>query len=197
MPTEQPTFTEEELQQEVWKPVENFPDYDVSNLGRVRSHKGWGRGQPTGVPRILRWGFNAGTGYYMVILYKATKPHSRDVHRLVADHFLGPLPQGYTRNHEDANKQNNRASNLNFKTMQEQMEHAKKLGLILCGDRNPSVVHPERLRRGEGHNWTKLTAQQVLEIRAAQGLQREIALDYGITQGAVHAIKSRKTWKHL
>lgn len=52
-------------------------------------------------------------------------------------------------------------------------------------------------RRGEGSNLAKLNDEKVLKIRAATGLQREIASHFGVTQTLVSQIKSRKVWAHL
>jgi len=54
-----------------------------------------------------------------------------EVHKLVADAFLGPLPKGLVRNHKDFNKLNNCASNLEFLTNKENLAHAKAHGAKL------------------------------------------------------------------
>jgi hypothetical protein len=47
------------------------------------------------------------------------------------------------------------------------------------------------------HGREKLTAEQVLAIRADPRLHREIASDYEMSRPAVTMIKNRKTWTHL
>lgn len=42
---------------------------------------------------------------------------------------------------------------------------------------------------------SKLTLELALEIRAAEGNQREIAKQYGVSQATVSAIKLGKTWR--
>lgn len=68
-----------------------------------------------------------------------------------------------------------------------------------CGDRNGSRIHPERLPRGEQNGNARLTASQVLEIRALRGkaLKREIAQQFGVTRALVGYIHARKIWTHL
>lgn len=51
---------------------------------------------------------------------------------------------------------------------------------------------------GEAHGGSKLTEEQVLQIRARKGeLHREIAVDYGVSREAVTFILSRRTWTHI
>lgn len=50
---------------------------------------------------------------------------------------------------------------------------------------------------GERNGFSKLTENQVLEIRAASGIQLEIAAKYGIHRGHVSDIRARKVWRHI
>ena len=69
------------------------------------------------------------------------------------------------------------------------------------GDRNGSRLHPERLARGERHGHAKLSAQQVMAIRAeyaAGGVfQHELARKFGVTQGLVSGIVRLARWAHV
>ena len=61
-------------------------------------------------------------------------------------------------------------------------------------------VRPELLARGERNGFAKLTAAQVLDVRARRNggvLLRVIAKDFGITEALVSAIAKRKIWRHL
>jgi hypothetical protein len=42
-----------------------------------------------------------------------------NVHRLVAEHFLGPLPEGMVVHHKDGNRRNPRLENLEVVTVAE------------------------------------------------------------------------------
>lgn len=102
---------------EVWRPVYEFPMYDVSNKGRVRSWRV--RGHANGVeasPRIIR-ASACGRGYLHVALTKLGRRHFRLVHRLVADAFIGECPDGLTVNHRNEDKRDNRAENLEYITL--------------------------------------------------------------------------------
>ena len=53
-----------------------------------------------------------------------------------------------------------------------------------------------RLSIGENHGRSKLTSDQVDLIKKSIKLQREIAVEFGITQGHVSCLKSGNTWQH-
>ena len=52
-----------------------------------------------------------------------------------------------------------------------------------------------RMRVGERHGRSKLTDEQVELIRKSSKLQREIAVEFGITQSHVSCLKSGKKWQ--
>lgn len=95
---------------EEWRTIAEFPTYEVSNEGRVRNLS-------TG--RILRQAQHPRTGLWMVPLQKNVRQHTRNVHRLVATEWLFPPPeeQGYVPIHIDGNRSNNRADNLDWRTL--------------------------------------------------------------------------------
>ena len=52
--------------------------------------------------------------------------------------------------------------------------------------------------RGERSGSARLTAKEVLDIRADQALtQEQLANKYGVSPSTIHSIKSRKNWAHL
>ena len=51
--------------------------------------------------------------------------------------------------------------------------------------------------RGERHGLAKLTAAEVLAIRAASGFEREIGEQFGVARTTVSAIRKRRRWRHL
>lgn len=64
-----------------------------------------------------------------------------------------------------------------------------------CNPNHLEVVTPtENMRRGLT---TKLTAEQVLEIRRASGTQRSIAERYGVTANQVGNIRRGEAWRDL
>ena len=101
-------FTETELAQERWKDIEDYDGaYQISDLGRVRSCK-------YGYWRIRRPGKD-GNGYLYINLCKDRNIKNVKIHRLVARYFVkNDNIFNSEINHKDENKENNRASNLEW-----------------------------------------------------------------------------------
>lgn len=126
--------------EEVWKDIEGFPGYQVSNYGNVRSLHNNRHG--IGVTsHILKPAIDKTTGYSKVSLWKNGKGATKSVHRLVAESFLNTPKQNETDvNHIDGNKLNNRASNLEWCTRSENEKHAYKTGLKKPNDKNSQPI---------------------------------------------------------
>jgi len=69
---------------EIWKKIKDYPDYEVSNLGNVKSLK-------FNKERILK-ALNDGRGYLTVSLLKNGKGKKKKIHQLVAMAFLNHIP---------------------------------------------------------------------------------------------------------
>lgn len=99
--------------QKIWKPIKNYEGlYEVSNCGEVRN-----KNKKLLKPRIDK------DGYVRVMLSKNSKLKLCQVHRLVANTFLGESE--LTVNHKDENKQNNNLDNLEFMTNKENNRYSK------------------------------------------------------------------------
>lgn len=97
----------------VWKPLDGYDEqYEVSNLGEVRRENGILLRQTVSHKR--------NTDYKTVWLKRHGRGCTRYVHRLVATAFVpNPKPEEYTIvNHKDEDGTNNRASNLEWCTLQ-------------------------------------------------------------------------------
>lgn len=152
-------FTTEELDNEIWKPIPGFEGYySASSLGRIRRDKDEAN---TFAGRIMKSRLER-NGYLRIMLTKNGKRSRFLVHQLIALAFIGPNPEKLTVNHKDpkTGKTDNRASNLEYATQQEQMNHAKIHGLVATGDRNAARKHPERVARGD-RNGAKLHPERL------------------------------------
>lgn len=103
---------------ERWKEIEGFPNYEVSDQGRVRNKK---TGNFLKAPTCDR--------YLMVMLYKNGTPHHKSIHRLVAEAFLPKIEGKNQVNHKDGDRYNNYACNLEWCDASENQIHAIKNGL--------------------------------------------------------------------
>lgn len=175
-------FAHLNFMEEIWKSVPGFEnDYEVSNLGNVKSMTNYRRWKPNRL-KALRLDRN---GYVEVGLYKRCKNFHKKVHRLVALAFI-PNPENKPQvNHKDFNRTNNRLENLEWCTALENCVHA-----INGGRRKASL--------GEDCSGVVLTDSQVLEIfNKTDVTQCVIAKLYGVAQGTIAAIKVGKTWSHV
>ncbi|WLF29205.1 NUMOD4 domain-containing protein [Bacillus altitudinis] len=113
------------MEKEIWKPIQGFADYEVSNLGRVRSYK---LGKNGGILKPRKT--NAKKPYYFLyLLNDKGKYQLVRVHRLVAFAFI-PKPIGCNIvNHIDGNKLNNVATNLEWTDHAGNNRHAYETGL--------------------------------------------------------------------
>ena len=100
--------------EEVWKQIEEFPDYKISNLGRVMSCKccKWGK------EKIMTI-FNDRDNYQIICLSKK----QRRINRLMGLAFI-PNPDNLpTVDHIDMNRQNNTLSNLRWASRKTQAQN--------------------------------------------------------------------------
>ena len=109
--------------QEYWRDIKGYDGlYQVSNYGRIKSFIRYNDG------RIIKQCI--GRRYWKVILYKDKKEKCLFVHRIVAKAFIpNPLNKEQI-NHKDGNKLNNKVSNLEWCSREENMDHARANGLI-------------------------------------------------------------------
>ncbi|HET8627441.1 MAG TPA: HNH endonuclease [Thermomicrobiales bacterium] len=70
---------------------------------------------------------------------------------------------------------------------------------VASGDRNGARTRPDRVPRGELNGSSRLTADQVREIRrlGATTSQRAIAQAFGVHFSTISGIISGKRWRHL
>ena len=118
---------------EIWKEVKGYEDYEISNLGRVKSlartiYKTDGTTQAH-KERFLKPSFSNG-GYLKVSLSNNFKVKTKRIHQLVAEAFLNHVPDGMNLvvDHMNAVKTDNRLDNLQIITTRENSSKDKKEG---------------------------------------------------------------------
>lgn len=170
---------------EEWRPVIGFEgQYDVSNLGRVRSlprRDNLGR-RIRG--RILRQARST-SGYWQVCLAYAGTVKYQQVHRMVLESFCGECPSGMEGCHGDGDRSNNRLSNLRWDTRSHNHQDKRAHGTLVWG---------------EAHPRSTLTSDDVVmmfELWASGLKQWEIAKRFGMSRSGVQKILSRGSWRAL
>lgn len=157
---------------EEWCPVRGFPDYLVSDLGRVRRADDEYR-------RILRPQLTRGYHYVSVFRRDAngkSEGKRLRLHRIVWEAHVGEAPRDlFQIDHIDGDKLNNRIGNLQMVSPQ---LHVK-------------LAYLRRQRKG------KLNVEDVSVIRAriASGdKQTDIARDYGVSKNAICHLNKGRSW---
>ena len=107
---------------EIWKNIENYPDYMVSNLGRVKSIK-------FGKEKLLKHSKDK-YGYFKVLLSKNGKSKNLKIHRLVAKAFIPNPDNKEFIDHINTNKTDNRVENLRWCTCKENQNNPNTLNNI-------------------------------------------------------------------
>lgn len=98
--------------EEIYKPIDGFDKYFVSNMGNIKSIK---------TNRILK--IQKSSGYSTVGLNNINKRYCFLVHRLVAKAFIPNPENKLTVNHINHDTFDNRVENLEWNTQKEQNEH--------------------------------------------------------------------------
>lgn len=102
------------MQNEQFVKIKKFPNYLISNLGRVYSIKR---------KKILKPFIN-NCGYVMITLYNDLGSKKFTIHNLVAEHFLNKEKENLEVNHKDENKLNNCVENLEYLTHKENSQYS-------------------------------------------------------------------------
>ena len=117
-----------EYQKEIWKDIKGYEgSYQVSNLGSVKSLNRFDSAGHKLKGKILKACINF-DGYHQVILCNG-RIKTFTSHRLIASAFI-PNPENKPEvNHKKGIKLDNRASELEWCTRSENMQHAYDIGL--------------------------------------------------------------------
>lgn len=177
--------TESEPVLELWKQIPSFPDYDVSNTGRIRSRRPLNNTNDIPpVPRILTNQL-CENGYVGVRLCVSGKKHWKLVHRLILEAFVGPCPKGMESLHGNGVRSDNRLDNLKWGSKRSNMLDRDRHGTTASGERNGR---------------SRLTNDQVREIKAAlsAGVTRAaLAARFGVGWTTIDNIAAGRRWQHV
>lgn len=176
---------ENKCKTELWKPIPDYPNYEISDSGRIKSlptSRLFGRYMQSRAEKILVTRMEA-NGYIRTTLCKEGICKHYSVHRLLAEAFI-PNPENKpTVNHINGIKRDNRLCNLEWATLIEQMEHADKSGL--------------RNVKGEKCYLSKLKDSDVVDIRTSNCSANELAIRHRVHPSTVRKIRNNKLWRHV
>lgn len=167
------------MEREIWKVVEGYKKYSVSNLGNMRYGE-----------RLLRKRLNlryGKHGRFTISMYRPLKGvKTFKIAFLVAQAFIGKRPDGLQINHIDGDRTNDRVSNLEYVTCKENIRHAIRLGLRPNGENMP---------------FAKLKEEDVRHIlNTYSGKPCEVnnfGKRYGVNPSTISNILHRRKWKHV
>ena len=168
---------------EIWIKAKNYSNYEVSNLGRLKTFNWKG----TGKESIIKPAKDK-RGYLRTVL-KGDDGISKTikVHRIVLNSF-NPTNEVLEVNHKNGIKDDNRIENLEWCTRKQNIQH--------CIDNNLQYV-----LKGEEIGNSKLTEREVLEIRK-KFIPRiysrsKLAKEYNVSEATIKDIIYLRTWNHL
>ncbi len=166
------------MDEEEWKVIAEFPDYEVSSLGNIRSNK---RNKCKLLAQAL-----TSDRYKFVGLVNSNGMFNRRTARLVCIAFHGDPPfEGALALHKNDDKDNNSKDNVYWGTHQENSTDC---------ERNQAT----KKALGGRSNRTVLTWDKTREIRKLAGLNySKLSLGklFGVSATAIDNIVKNKTWK--
>ena len=105
--------------------------------------------------------YDNGYGYLTVKTTISSIPIHLYVHRIVAEHFLGKIPDGMVVNHKDRNKKNNHISNLEIVTARYNVRHA--IGKPVVSNKNGVGIYYPGVRAAEEDGFDASTICKVIK----------------------------------
>lgn len=125
-----------------------------------------------------------------MVLSVDNKTYSYCVHTLVLTAFVGPAPKGMEARHLNGDGWDNRIENLEWATHYDNMQDKVAHGTL--GRNN---------RYGTTHEWSKLTPEQVRQIRldyaTGKVTQQQLADQHNTSRANIGLIVNHKNWKKV
>lgn len=156
---------------ENWRSIKNFPNYEVSDMGRVRHVK---------TKRIRKPSVSVKGGYLYHNLYDFSGTRKgKYEHRLVAEAFLpNPLNKKMVI-HSNGNKKDNKVSNLKWASDSE------------------SAIHSSRMKFFSNQKLDEEKVKKIWNCLRRGDSLKEIAKKFNVSIGAIGDIKYGKSWKYV
>jgi hypothetical protein len=177
---------------ETWRPISWAPNYEVSDLGRVRSldrevgviaNDSEIKQRPAHCKRLKGRVLRPGIGRYASANVAGKQVL---VHRLVAEAFLGPCPEGHIVRHGPGGPLDNRLCNLSYGTPSD--------------NNGADRLRDGTLPRGTRNGSARLTEEQVVEIkrRLLAGESRaSLGREFGVRAENISHIATGRNWAWL
>lgn len=187
---------------EAWKPIPEFPGYEASSLGQIRSWRAKNGGRLAEPVILKQQRQTCGGRYKIVSVQRDNAGLTVLVHRLVCTAFHGPRPDGKeVRHYPDRDPRNVTAANLSWATHAENEADKRVHDTLPSGARHWRATSPERGARGARVGTTKTCEGNVrvvlmlLHERIAP--RREIGIAFGLSKSGVAHIHNRESWNYL
>lgn len=104
------------------KPIKGFPNYAVSNLGKVYITKAGKYLEKQARPNNRK--VASGKNYISISLWANNKRVKKGLHNLIAEAFIGDIPEGYVVDHLNGNPEDNYVTNLEIVSIAENTRRA-------------------------------------------------------------------------
>lgn len=122
-------------------------------------------------------------------------------HRLSWELHYGAIPDGLEVCHKCDNPPCVRPDHLFLGTHADNMHDMAVKGRSPRGDQSGQHTHPENRPRGEYNGTSKLTNEQVIEIRRCYAIggisHSQLARTYHVNQSTICRLLTRKKWQHI
>lgn len=167
---------------ERWCVIADWPDYAVSDHGRVKRITDWRHARAGRVRKPVFL-----SGYPAVALTaRPGRRKMRTIHSLVAEAFLPPKPFPEAEvNHKDADRANPHWTNLEWVSRSANRQHGYDVGFCDArGDRNGNA---------------RLCSEDVRAIRAEPDRSGwpGLAARFGVSVATIRDVATRRTWTHV
>lgn len=123
------------MHDERWAPIRGFPNYEISDYGRVRNIK---------TDRILKTSIND-KGYEVVCLSRSGRQFIKKIHIMVAEAFVEKYYDDTYSTHRDYNRLNNYYDNLEWRRLDDIQQKSQRRYKRVRTKRRYDIMKPLRV----------------------------------------------------